>query len=112
MGEITKIKFRRVNVISFALFQAIFSVFLGIVSGIILTIIQAAIRRSMGGLATISSSSTPGVLSLFGSGAVTSFVLIPILFAIIGFLTGIIVALVFNLSLKIIGGLKMDLEEQ
>lgn len=107
MGEITKIKFRRVNVISFALFQAIFSVILGIVFGIFYLIIDAISAPVI-----INGSSTPGVLSLLSHGIVISFILIPILFAIIGFITGIIVALVINLSLKIIGGLKMDLEEQ
>lgn len=58
----------------------------------------------------ISSGSTPGV----GYGTALAFlalIVMPILFAISGLLTGTVGALLYNLAARWLGGIKMDFEQ-
>ena len=104
MGEKVKVKIKKLDIISFAGFQAISLAFLGLILGIISLII---------GLIISSMSLSSGLVSggFIGGIGIIGLILYPIGFGIIGFISGIVVAFFFNLTMKIIGGLRMDLEE-
>ena len=101
MSRINKIK-----VLAFAKFQSILMTMVGLL---------AAILYSFGGLIIdilvslewITSSETPGL----SYGTVLAFgalIAMPILFAIVGFLGGIIEAILYNLYARWFGGMDID----
>jgi hypothetical protein len=89
---------KRLGVLSFAKFQAVLFGLLGVLAGIV---------YSVGGL--IYDLSTKGLSS--GSGlAFLAMIGMPILFAAVGFITGIVEASLFNLVARRFGGIRLNVE--
>ena len=94
----TKVELRKIGVLSLGKIQAIVMAIIGLIMGIIYAI---------GGVALSSVFQINGGIGL----ALASIILLPIVYGIMGFIGGIIGALVFNGAVKIIGGLELDFEE-
>lgn len=97
-----KLKLNKVGVLKFGLFSAIYSFVSGLLTGILLQVFSSNIDSLINFIV-----STPTTLN-FGW---ISILVLPLLYAIFGFVGGMIVALIFNLILKIIKGFDVDLEE-
>ena len=99
---------KRINVIQFAIFQSVLVALIGILCGILysfggfLTDLFVTL-----GLLSPEAMSTPG-LSLGTILAFGALIGMPIIFAIGGFLLGIVEAVLYNIFAAWFGGLKID----
>ena len=91
-------KLKRIGVLSFAKLQGVLLAFLGLIAGIFMQL-----GASFGALADLS-----GIGAGFGFLAI---IILPILYAIFGFIEGAVVAFLYNLIAKWIGGIEMDFEQ-
>lgn len=91
-------KMHKVGVLSLALNFAIYTGLLGLLFGVLFA------GMSLMGM----GSGVEGAGILAGAG-VMAVVLFPLLYAVVGFIGGLIAALFFNIALRITGGLEMDL---
>ena len=97
---------KKIKILSFAIFQGFLGTLLGLIAGICYSfgglIIDALV--SMG---WVTTSETPGLSygTLLAFGALIG---MPIIFAIGGFILGIVEALLYNLVGRWIGGLDLD----
>ena len=101
-------KIKKLGIISFARFQAILGALIGLVLGVI---------YSFGGflvdllvtLGWISSSETPGlsVGTILAFGALIG---MPLIGLLVGFLLGILEAMLYNVYARILGGLRLKFE--
>jgi hypothetical protein len=104
-------KLKNIRILSFAKFQSVLMALVGIMCGIIYSIggliIDALVSM---GLLSFESVSSPGLSygTILAFGALVG---IPIIFAIIGFLVGIVEAVLYNLFARWFGGLKFDFDK-
>lgn len=100
-------KLQRIRIFAFAKFQAILMAFVGLLAGILYSFGGLLIDLLVS-LTWITSSETPwlnyGTLLAFGA-----LFGMPILFAGVGFLLGIIDAILYNIFAKHFGGLRSNL---
>lgn len=102
-------KIKKIGVFSFAKFQAVLAAIIGLVCGIL---------YSFGGLVIdvlvtigwMTSAETPGLSygTLLAFGALIG---MPIIFACVGFLLGLVEAVLYNLFAKWFGGLRIDFKQ-
>ncbi len=101
-------KVQKIKVFSFAKFQAILLTFVGLVCGILYSVGGFMIDLLVTvGVFSSGFMSTSGL----GFGTVLAFgalIGMPIIFAIFGYILGIIESILFNFFVKYIGGVKMD----
>ncbi|HEY5691128.1 MAG TPA: hypothetical protein VIS49_06710 [Cyclobacteriaceae bacterium] len=101
-------KLSRIRVKSFAFFQAILFALLGVLAGILYSF-GGLIIDLLVSLKLVTVEDTPG----FGSGTILAFgalIGMPVVFAVSGFLAGLIEAMLYNLFAKWFGGLNIDFE--
>lgn len=101
-------KLIRIGIFSFAKFQAVLTALLGLIAGILYSfgglIIDALVSSGW-----ITSWETPGL----SYGTVLAFMALvgmPIIFAIVGFVAGLVEAVLYNLFARWIGGIELDFE--
>jgi hypothetical protein len=94
VGALTKVK--SIGVFSFAKFQAVLTAFIGIIAGIFYSFGGLIIDLSTVGL---NDGTALAFLALIG---------MPVIFAVIGFVIGIIEASIYNLFAKWFDGIKVD----
>ena len=94
---------RRVDPISLAKVMSIGLALFGFIVGAFFALFAVA---GAGIGAALSESTEPLFGVLFGVGAV---VILPVVYAILGFFTGLLYALVFNAAMRWTGGLQIDL---
>ena len=92
-------KLKRIGVLSFAVFRAIYSAIIGMIIGILYSI------TGIGGTLAMLFGIGRGL------GGVMVIVVMTILFAIIGFIFGAIAALFYNITAKLTGGIEIEVEE-
>jgi hypothetical protein len=102
-------KVKRINIFSFGKFQAALFALLGLLAGILYSF-GGLVIDALVSIGWISSSSTPG-LSFGTVLAFCALIGMPIIFANVGFLTGIVEAVFNNLYTKWFGGVEMDFEQ-
>jgi hypothetical protein len=105
-------KFNTIRVFSFAKFQAILMTLVGLLCGILYSFGGLLIDLLVSiDLLSSKTMSTPGLSygTVLAFGALIG---MPIIFAIIGFLTGVLEALLYNLFVKWFGGVKIDFEQK
>ena len=93
----------RIGVLSLAKMLAVVYAFLGLfIGGVIslFSVMGAAMGRAAGG------ESGGAVALLFGAGAV---IILPVFYGCIGFVGGLIVAPLYNLVAKVVGGIEIEL---
>jgi len=94
---------KRLGVISVAKFAGVFYAGMGLLAGIVLAAVS-----SLAGMAGASMHDMPGWIGpIFGVGAI---VLLPLLYGVLGFLFGAIVAGLYNVFSGLIGGIEVELE--
>ena len=100
------VKVTKINVISMGKISGALYGFMGLIFGIIFTVITL-----IGLLLAVifTRNDVNWWILLFGLG---SLILIPIFYGIMGFLMGVIVSAVYNLIAKYVGGLEIELEEK
>ncbi|MBW6442306.1 DUF3566 domain-containing protein [Patescibacteria group bacterium] len=107
-------KVKKIGVLSLGKFQAILGALVGLLLGIIYIIFFFLLSSGVS-TALDSSSSTMNIAGLlnFGKGLAILFglIILPLIFAGINFVNGIISALVYNLIARLVGGIEMDLED-
>jgi len=94
-----------IDIISFATFMAIVQALIGVFYGLLIAVAGSFVTAL---LRTSSEVEIPSFGAAFG---ILGIIFFPILFFIIGFVVGVIGALVINLTLKIIKGLKFEMED-
>ncbi|MCQ6963338.1 hypothetical protein [Methanolobus chelungpuianus] len=89
----------KISVLSLGKIMGIIYAILGLIFGIIMTLFSFTMGPMM------YSQGTGGML--FGAGAIIA---LPIFYCVLGFLSGVITALVFNAVTGVIGGLELEVE--
>jgi|WetSurMetagenome_2_1015567.scaffolds.fasta_scaffold164021_2 hypothetical protein len=97
---------KRIDILSFAKFQTILMALIGVLAGVMIAffgfIFQAFAGRFIEGGETFAS---------FGMGlGLAALVILPLVYAVIGFFVGVIGGALFNLVCRISGGIKIELE--
>ena len=101
-------KVRKIKVLSFAKFQTVLGALIGLIAGILYSfggfIIDVLVT-----IGWVVTSETPGLSygTVLAFGALIG---MPLLGAIIGFIVGIIGALLYNLFSRWVGGIELDFE--
>ncbi|NKI26966.1 hypothetical protein HCG49_10370 [Arenibacter sp. 6A1] len=93
-------RLKKINVLALAKFQAVLMAPLGMITGII---------YSFGG--TVYDIISTGSVNYGTALAYVALVVQPIMFAIVGFLIGIVEALLYNLIAKRFGGMNIELDQ-
>ncbi len=98
-----EVKLKSIDPLSFGALGAILYGFIGLFYGFIIMIIA-----SIGATFAHSFEGSSSVLAGLG---VAGIIIFPLIFAILGFIGGLIGALIINLALAILKGLKIKIEE-
>ena len=103
-------RLRRIKIFAFAKFQAFLMGLVGIVCGILYSF-GGLIIDILVSIGWVSSSETPGLSfgTILAFGALIG---MPVLFATIGFLLGIIEAILYNLFTKWFSGLNVNFKQE
>jgi len=112
-------KLKKVGVLSFAKFQAVFMAFIGLIMGIftaIMGVIYGAMLDSFrGGVVSVEGAELEtSMLSsglLYGMGFL-GIIVLPVLYSLAGFIFGAIGAWLYNLIAKWIGGIEVEFAEK
>jgi len=97
---------KKIGVFTFAKFQSVLFALLGLIAGTVYSF-GGLIIDVLVSLGWIASSETPG-LSFGTVLAFGALIGMPIIFAILGFLLGIVEAIIFNQVAKLFGGINVD----
>lgn len=100
-------KIKRVGVFSAAKICAVFMALFGLIIGI-LSMFLGMILNS---ILKMFSGMMPITIPDFSAYSIYAIIALPIAYAIAGFVMGIIYALLYNFTAKIVGGLKIELAE-
>jgi hypothetical protein len=100
------IRLKKVGVLSLAKFQGATSALIGLIAGIIMAVFSLVVNQFF---SSFGDSIDIGGVGIFaGIGAVIG---IPLLYGLIGFISGAIGGLLINIILKITGGLELFFED-
>jgi hypothetical protein len=106
---------RRIGILSLAKFLGILYGGLGLIAGLIVTlislsgsIISRVLSQNPFAQSFQGNSQGPIVSVLFGIGAI---IFLPIIYGIFGFLIGIVVGFIANIALRLSGGIQLKLEK-
>lgn len=94
IGPGAKYEWKQFDVMSVAKIQAVIMAIFGFIAGLFISI--------FGGMASIFSDSLPGATGIVGIGAI---IILPIVYGIMGFISGAIGAIVYNFVASKIGGI-------
>lgn len=101
----TKIFLKRIGVMSLAKLQAIIMAIVGLLYAVIGEIFITLVGPVLG-----TSLGLP--IYLLGLGAVLIIIILPIAFAIIGFVIGALTAIGYNFIMRLIHGIELEVEER
>jgi len=101
-------RIKKIGKLSFAKFQAFLAALIGLVCGILYSF-GGLIIDTLVTLGWITSTETPGLSygTVLAFGALIG---MPIIFAIVGFISGIVTAILYNFYAKWFGGVRIDFE--
>ncbi|MBF0384491.1 MAG: hypothetical protein HQL27_01340 [Candidatus Omnitrophica bacterium] len=91
------VKIKKMNVLSLAKLMTVIYFFFGLVSGFLFTMAH------LFGISLPASAQT----NTYGAASV---IVLPILYSIVGFLSGLALAFFFNIAVKFVGGLEVEKE--
>ena len=95
---------RRLGVMSVAKISAIIAAVVGLLAGILMFLFSLA-----GSAAGAMAQQDPGMAWMSGMGAL-AIVVLPILYAVLGFIGGAIQAFAYNIAAKFVGGIRIETE--
>jgi len=103
-------KIKKIGVFSFGKFQAVLGALIGLVCGILYSF-GGLIIDVLVTIGWMTSAETTGLSygTVLAFGALIG---IPIIFTIVGFLLGLVEAILYNLLAKWFGGLRIDFEQK
>jgi len=96
---------KRIGILSYAKISCILSAVLGLIVGIFYAIIGVFI----GATAVTGAAGEPSAGLVAGLG-IAAIIVTPIIYGIMGFISGVIIAWLYNLVAKWVGGVELDLE--
>ncbi len=96
---------RRVGVLSVAKLQGALYALIGLIFGAVFALISL-FGTALGSAMSGGSNSNPLFGAFFGVGAI---ILFPILYGVLGFVGGLLVAALYNLVAGIVGGVEVEL---
>ncbi len=96
------LRLRKIGVLSMACFMGLYGAFIGFILAILVFLLALILPMFFSGGTLISSAFNPQLLNLL---------LYPIVSGVLSFIGGLISTPIINLVLKIIDGLKCDIEE-
>ena len=98
-----KLSITKIHVFQYAKLSAIFGVIMGLLVGLIYAIALVAISALSGeGYSVVAAIPNLGVIGIIS---------MPIFYAAIGFISGIIFGLFYNLIVNYFGGIEIDIEQ-
>ena len=100
---------KKLDVMSVGKVCALFGVIFGLIIGIFMTIISASVSSLMSAMTPLSTGMPFDPMLFIGFGAL-SIVIFPIIYAIGGFISGIIYAFIYNIIAGRFGGIVVDLQ--
>jgi len=100
---------KKLDVVSVGKVCALFGAIFGLIAGIFMTIIAASVSSMMSTMAPVSTGMPFDPMMFAGFGAL-SIVIFPIIYAIGGFIAGIIYAFIYNIIAGKFGGIVVDLQ--
>ncbi len=98
MKPTQSLKLRRLGVLSVGLLMGVLYGLFGLIAGLFITLISVAVSGAF---------DQSGFGFLFGIGSI---IILPIFYGILGFLGGLIFALIYNLAGTFTGGIEMEFE--
>ena len=101
-------KLKRIGILSFALFETVLMAIIGLIIGLFIAIISSIMGSTLRASGVNSGVAGGGWLMGLGFLAI---IIAPIMYAIIGFIFGIILAFLTNVALKMIGGIEFEFEQ-
>lgn len=106
-GSSSSKKLKRIGVLSFAKTYAV----MGLVMGLVIALVWGSIILIAGSLATETSSFEAFENDLIQTYGIVVIAAIPVLYAVMGFMGGVIAAIGFNIVMKITGGIELEFED-
>src|SRR3989344_7209833 len=97
-------KLKKLGVMSVAKVYAVIAAIYVVVPGMAIAILGAGFASIMG-----AANYGPGA-EMFAGFGIASIIVLPILFAVFGFIAGAICAFIFNIVVKFVGGIEIELE--
>jgi len=97
---------RRVGVLSLGKVLGVLYAGIGLILGLIFSLLSV-LGAAFG--AALNDAGGPEAMfgALFGIGAI---ILLPILYGVLGFLSGLLTAALYNLTARLVGGLELDVD--
>ena len=102
----SNVKLRKLGVMSVAKIYAV----LGAIGGFIVGIIVSIMSLAFSSVISSASAGTAAMSGLFMAGGVFAVIVMPIVYAILGFISGAIGAFLYNVVAGRIGGIEMKFE--
>lgn len=99
---------RRIGVLSVAKITAIIAAAFGLLAGIMIFLVGSAASVATSS-PEFAGSNDAGMAWLSGLGAL-AIIVVPIFYAVVGFIGGAIQALVYNIAAKFVGGVSFETE--
>jgi hypothetical protein len=97
---------KRIDILSFAKFQTVMMAMIGVLAGVMIAFFGFILQAFAGRFVEDGAG-----LANFGMGlGLAALVILPLFYAALGFVVGIIGGALFNLVSKISGGIKIELE--
>ena len=96
---------KRVDIMSCAKVSAALGAIVGFIAGLIVTIVSLAVG-SMAAYIPDATATAPWLMGMMGA---LSIIVMPILYAITGFVSGAIMAFLYNIVAEKIGGVEIDI---
>lgn len=103
-----RVMIKRVGVLSLAKIQAVVMAAIGVFVGVIYALMMLTFGAVM-----MSQAGNSGIGAMAGgvAGGLLMIVIIPVFYAVLGFITGAISAFIYNLAAGVIGGLELELSD-
>ncbi|MFE4105868.1 hypothetical protein [Almyronema epifaneia] len=95
-----KVMIKKLDILSVGKIQALVLAVLGLIIGVFIALMSLSMGTAMG-----NNSPMAGLV-----GGIGAIIFIPLFYAVIGFIGGIITAVVYNLAASAIGGIEMEFD--
>lgn len=100
------VEIKKIEVLSLAKIIALVWIFLGFIVGLGAGMLSFLIGNIMGGM---FGNAAPGQSAWLGIGG---FLIVPLLFGVVGFITGLLTAWFYNLLAWWVGGIRVEIEDE
>lgn len=100
---------KKLDVVSVGKVYALFGVIFGLIMGVVMTLVSVSLSSMISAMGPLSTGMPIDPTMFVGFGAL-SIVVFPIIYAIGGFISGIITAFIYNIIAGKFGGIVVDLQ--